>query len=50
MYFDSKYYINHLLPQYEYINNTNLDVHILHMEKINDDFKKIFPKLCQKEY
>ena len=48
MYFDSKYYINHLLPQYEYINNTNLDVHILHMEKINDDFKKIFPnvELC----
>ena len=43
MLFDSKYYINHLLPQYEYINNTSLKVNILHMENINESFNKLFP-------
>ena len=48
MFFDSKKYINHLLPQYEYINNTHLNVNVLRMENIDEDFKKIFPniKLC----
>lgn len=45
MSYDSKYYINHLLPQYEYINNTNLHVHILHMENLYNDFKKLFPNI-----
>ena len=43
MLFDSKYYINHLLPQYEYINNTSLKVNILHIENINESFNKLFP-------
>ena len=50
MKYDSKYYINHLLPQYEYINNTTLNVNILRMENIDKDFNKLFPNiiLCHK--
>lgn len=48
MQFDSKYYYNHILPQSEYINNTNLKVQILHMENLNEEFKKLFPNIILK--
>lgn len=38
-------FINHFLPQYEYINNTNLDVKILYVENLDDGFNKLFPDI-----
>lgn len=39
---------NHILPQFEYINNTNLNVNIIKFENLNIEFGKLFPKkkLC----
>lgn len=45
MKYDHKYYINHILPQYEYINNTDLNVTVLHLENINEEFNNLFPNI-----